>query len=150
MEVFIRDEDMPKNCCSCKNFFMNPADTYSCSEIGGGSIYSNFTDGRDRHPNCPLKSLNQHDLEIRAEERKKVVAELKTNYGGIEKDIITEKYHLTNFDCDITKPIKQIIKEERKKVVAELQEWNDKLIDEGYIIDYEDLQQKLTEIKERK
>lgn len=36
--------------------------------------------------------------------------------------------------------------EERKKVVAELQEWNNKLIDEGYIIDYEDLEQKLKEL----
>lgn len=76
MEVFIRDEDMPKNCCSCKNFFMNPADTYSCSEIGGGSIYSNFTDGNNRHPNCPLKSLDQQDAEIRANERKKVIDEI--------------------------------------------------------------------------
>jgi len=40
--------------------------------------------------------------------------------------------------------------EEKKKVVAELQEWNDKLIDEGYIIDYEDLEQKLNELKEIK
>ena len=42
---------------------------------------------------------------------------------------------------------KKVREEERNKVVAELQEWNNKLIDEGYIIDYEDFEQKLKDLK---
>lgn len=90
MEIIVRDERIPKNC-------------YECSYLNYCSLNPDF---KPTVSKCPLKPLSQHDAEVRAEER--------------------------------------------KKVVAELQEWNDKLIDEGYIIDYEDLQQKLTEIKERK
>ena len=64
---------------------MNTADTYSCSEIDGGSIYSNFTDGNNRHPNCPLKSLDQHDAEVRADERKKVCEDIKK---GLEDNFV--------------------------------------------------------------
>ena len=99
MEIIMRDERIPKNC-------------YECSYLNYCSLNPNF---KPTISKCPLKPLSQHDAEVRAEEKKKVLAELKTNYGGIEKDIITEKYHLTNFDCDITKPIKQIIKEAMKK-----------------------------------
>ena len=97
------------------------------------------------------EQLDQHEIEIRTDERKKVLAELKNNYGGIEKSIITEKYHLTNFDCDITKPIEQIVKEERKKVCEELEKWaEDTLSIQAFgktLIEYENIKQKLAELK---
>lgn len=71
MEVFIRDEDMCESCfnCPCHNGESEKCDNY-CN-ISGDSIYGG------RLSDCPLKSLKQHDLEIRADERKKVVEELE-------------------------------------------------------------------------
>jgi len=65
---------------------------------------------------------------------------MEINQGTSCKLFIFNEYELKQHDAEVRA-------EEKKKVVAELQEWNDKLIDEGYIIDYEDLQQKLTDLK---
>ena len=65
---------------------------------------------------------------------------MEINQGTSGILITFNEYELNQHELEIRA-------DERKKVVAELQEWNDKLIDEGYIIDYEELEQKLTKLK---
>ncbi len=46
---------LPADCANCKYYYLNCADTYSCSKLNGKSIYCNFTDGVGfRHKDCPL------------------------------------------------------------------------------------------------
>ena len=80
MEVFIRDEDMPKNCgeCPCANYSAY-RDVLWC-DLTGNELEDSAIKEKEAKPFCPLKSIDQHDLEIRADERKKVVAELELKY----------------------------------------------------------------------
>jgi len=65
---------------------------------------------------------------------------MEINQGTSGILITFNEYELNQHELEIRA-------DERKKVVAELQEWNDKLIDEGYIIDCEELEQKPTKLK---
>ena len=64
MEVFIRDEDKPKNCFNC---LCHDGETGQCN------LNDNYTRKPNKRPHyCPLKSLDQHDAEV----RNKVIDEL--------------------------------------------------------------------------
>jgi hypothetical protein len=115
MEVFVKEKNMPKSCIDCEFCIttnIKNGHTKKYEEITQccfGAYYK-----LDKINTCLLKSLEQHDKEIRADERKKVVEEIVKWLG--------EPY--------------------TKNVVMGINRYGS--------IDTNDLQDKLTEIKERK
>ena len=63
MEYFV--DEMPRDCASCKHYYMNCADGYSCSKLRK-EIHPNFSEGIGyRHPDCPLQSLADYTKQVR-------------------------------------------------------------------------------------
>ena len=71
MEYFV--DEMPRDCVSCKHYYMNCADGYSCSKLRK-EIHPNFSEGIGyRHQDCPLQSLTDYTKQV----RKEVVQEVR-------------------------------------------------------------------------
>ena len=74
MEVFVKEKNMPKSCIDCEFCIttnIKNGHTKKYEEITQccfGEYYK-----LDKINTCPLKSLDQHDTEVRADERKKVI-----------------------------------------------------------------------------
>ena len=81
MEVFVKEKNMPKSCIDCEFCIttnIKNGHTKKYEEITQccfGEYYK-----LDKINTCPLKSLDQHDSEVRAEERKKVFEEIESWY----------------------------------------------------------------------
>lgn len=78
MDIYVRDKEMPKHCGDCplvKMAFNADEINYFCNGIDNPRE-DTVPNWDCKNKNCPLKSLDQHDLEIRADERKKVVEEV--------------------------------------------------------------------------
>ena len=72
MEIYV--EELPKNCDSC--------DIYK-SYLGCClTEFSRTTPKTERHNNCPLRSLAEHDKQVRKEVCEKIKNEAR-NLGGI-------------------------------------------------------------------
>jgi len=119
MKIFVKDKDIPiKDCENCPlcEYFDRDAHGKGKHEVAClyEGTFNNILYGNQFNPkNCGIiKSLEQHNKEIRADERKKVVEEIE-KWGIVTNDYI----------------------------------YYDGLLD--YVI-YSSLQNKLTEIKERK
>ena len=94
MEVFIKEKNMPKSCIDCEFCIttnIKNGHTKKYEEITQccfGEYYK-----LDKINTCSLKSLDQHDSEVRAEERKKVLEELYnwTCQNHYSEDSLEEK-----------------------------------------------------------
>ena len=90
-------------------------------------------------------TLDQHDAEIR-KPLEDEIERLGRLCDKLNKDYLEQKEISAYGMKELNNTIRQL-KQAKQELIDELQEWNNKLIDEGYIIDYEDLQQKLAELK---
>jgi hypothetical protein len=75
LDVYVKE----KNCDTC--LFRKDVPNFICGDniaerVGTNTSYCGLKYHATHFNNCPLKTLEQHDTEIRADERKKVIEEL--------------------------------------------------------------------------
>ena len=79
MEYFV--DEMPRDCASCKHYYMNCADGYSCSKLRK-EIHPNFSEGIGyRHQDCPLQSLADYTKQVRKEVCEKIREQIFNHFN---------------------------------------------------------------------
>lgn len=95
MNVFLEEKNLPRDCYSCDSYYMNSGDSYSCRKLNGQYIHCNCSDGiGNRHKDCPLKSLTEHDKQVRKQVCEEIINNLDELTGKTDIIVIPKLIEL--------------------------------------------------------
>ena len=113
MKVYV--DEMPKCCSKCDRFCLDGKGRFRCILNSMPDYRSLEEQENERCKDCPLHSLTIHDEQVRADERKKVVEEIRLAMGGIEDILINCGNGKEDALCWINNILKQVEKGERNE-----------------------------------
>jgi len=172
MELYVKEKDMPENCYECE-YCMDYSDGCIQCQIlidDDSGSYNEDLDELKKLNNCPLKSLNQHDAEVKKEYEREKQRMLRNFEISYDKEMKVQKRHFDLIYQENQILIKELTdlkfnnKTERRQVVEELLEMlsHDLTLYTPHSFEYDnpdlrlyrerekitkDLQQKLNELK---